>query len=117
MWALISLVLFLGLIVAILARRFNKLSFPPQVTIAIVVLYLITLILAFFSAQNKKDSRRGVVMKQDTPLTPSAQSTKAQSLVPEGTTVEWGDENGDMVEVTLPDGRTGWMQKAALEKI
>lgn len=117
MWAVLSLILFLALIGAILARRFNKVQFPPQVTIALVFLYFITLVLAFFSASHKKDSGRGVVMKQDTPLVAAPQSTKSQSLVPEGTTVKWGSENGGMVEVTLPDGRSGWMSKAALEKI
>jgi tetratricopeptide (TPR) repeat protein len=114
MWAMVSLVTFLLLIGAILARRFKKLQFPPQVTVGIVFIYIVTLILAYFAAQNKKFSGYAVVMVADAPFTTGATDNKPVSLVPEGTKVKWKAGKAGEVMVTLPDGRSGWMRRKTL---
>lgn len=118
LWALICLLLFLSTIGILLAKRFNKLEqVPPQLTIALSITWLVSLVFAFTSANNKIDSKRGVVMQPDAPFMINPQSNKPQSLVPEGTTVKWKSDTENWVETTLPDGRKGWMQKAMLIKI
>ena len=117
-WAVICLILFLSAMGIMLAKRFNRLEqIPAQLTIALSSLWILTLFLAFTSANNKTNSGRGVVMQADAPFMLSPQSNKPQSLVPEGTTVKWKSETENWVEIVLPDGRNGWMQKTMLIKI
>lgn len=116
-WAYISLILFLAAIGLSLAKRFNKLETPPQLTIGLFITWGLSLILAFTSASNKADSKKAVVMSQDAIFLLSLDNTKTQSLIPEGTVVKWKSSAGEWVSVALPDGRSGWMQKNTLTKI
>lgn len=117
-WAVLAILLFLGIIGLMLARRLGKLqAVPPQVTGIMWGVWLVLLLLSFFSAQHKADSKKAVVMQNDAPLLADPRQTKSQSLIPEGTTVKWKGEISGWVEVSLPDGRTGWMQQNLLAKI
>lgn len=117
-WAIISLLTFLSIIGILLAKRLGKLEqAPPQVIIILSILWIFTLVLALAAANNNMNSGRGVVMHADVPFFSTPQSRKAQSLVPEGTTVKWKSETENWVEVALPDGRRGWMEKKMLIKI
>jgi len=75
------------------------------------------MILGFISAQNKNGHYKGVIMENDSPFYANPQQAKAQAYIPEGTTVTLGEQNGAWTEVTLPDGRTGWMQLLVLSKV
>lgn len=117
-WAFISLGLFLAVIGIRFAKNFGKLeTLPGQVTVILSVLWALCIVFAFTSARNKASGSKAVVMKQDAPFLLDHKNNKPQSLVPEGTTVKYGTEQGDWVEIRLPDGRSGWMSKSDLAKI
>ena len=118
MWSIISLLLFLILLGLLIGRRMGKLelSYHRQVNILLGILLLLSLILSYSSAL-RHESHAAVVMQQDAPLMNSRKSNKPQVLVPEGTTVKIEDEQDGYLEVTLPDGRKGWMQQGLVVKI
>lgn len=117
-WAVLSLVLFMGLIGLLLARRFGKANnVPSQVAPFVSVLWLLVLFISVVSAANKQNSAAGVVMQNDAPLLTEPEKGKIQSLIPEGTTVKWEAEIGSWVEVKLPDGREGYIRKEDISKI
>lgn len=117
-WAGISLLLFLIVISMLIAGRFNKMpTIPVQLYVAIGIIWLITLSFAFAAAGNKADSCKGVVMSMDAPMFAAPKQSKPQNVVPEGTTVELLNENNGWVEIKLPDGRAGWMERELLAKI
>lgn len=117
LWAILCLVIFIGVLAIFALKRIGKLhSFPPQVTGILSLLWVLFLVFAIFSAQHATDSVAAVVMQADAPLLNAVQG-KTQSLVPEGTTVKLSEVNGKWVAVRLPDGRSGWMQLSLLAKI
>ena len=116
-WAIGSLVFFL-IFIGILYFKFVKRNdIPAQLIAGTTFIWLIVLVIAFISANNKAQNTRAVVMQSDAPFMPAPQYGKAQSLVPEGTVVGVEDEKNGWVEVKLPDGRSGWMEKMLLTKI
>ncbi len=58
-----------------------------------------------------------VVMQADAPLMNNEQRGKPIALIPEGTSVKIKAEKGAWVEVSLPDGRTGWLDQSVITKI
>lgn len=117
-WAAVSLLLFLCWIGLLIAKRLGKLSgVSPRVNIALASVWLLTMIFSYASAMHRHDSGQAVVMQQDAALMATPNSSKYQSLIPEGTTVSLENTNGNWVEIQLPDGRTGWLQKDQLTKI
>jgi hypothetical protein len=117
-WAVISLIIFVALTVLLLSRRFGRLQTLPRQTIGIVAgVWLVCLVFSFFAAQRRADSGQAVVMQNDAPLYADPRAGKSQSLIPEGTTVKWKGAVSGWVEVSLPDGRTGWMKQVQLERI
>jgi hypothetical protein len=56
-------------------------------------------------------------MQNDAPLMNAEQKGKPLSLIPEGTTVRVKGSKGEYVEVSLPDGRVGWLQQSLINKI
>ena len=118
LWSVTSLLLFFCLLAILIARRMGKIGFSyiGQVNILLGILLLLCLILSYSSAL-RHESHTAVIMQQDSPLTNSRTNNKPQVLVPEGTTVKTEQEQNGYVEVTLPDGRKGWMQKSSLTKI
>lgn len=117
-WAIVSLAIFVALIGLLLARRFGKLqTMPTQVLGVTAAIWALCLVFAFFAAQRNADSGQAVVMQNDAPLYADPRVGKSQSLIPEGTTVRWEGATSGWVEVSLPDGRTGWMKQAQLERI
>lgn len=117
-WAVLSLMVFLLLLLALIGRR---LGLGPQVPskglAGIGAVWMLLLVLAYFSASQSLESGRAVVMSSHAPLQASPEPGKPLSLIPEGTTVSWKRSKGGWAELTLPDGRKGWMEWAYLEKI
>lgn len=117
-WAISSLVLFLVLLALGWARYF---SFSPSISLKAMaggaMVLCVFLVLAYYAADRRRDSGKAVVMAANAPLQLSPEPGTPSSLIPEGTTVRWGTERGGWVELTLPDGRKGWMEKVYLEKI
>ena len=118
-WSVAALLIFILIIVTILLRRYMK-SFqwiPVQLTGLLGFVCICLLVLAFAAAKNDMQSNRAVVMQNDAPLMNPEQKGKPLSLVPEGTTVKITDEKTGWVEVSLPDGRKGWLQSNLIDKI
>lgn len=118
-YAVIALVLFLATIAYHILRRLNiiQLTFPVQVTVGLISLSAIFILLSIVAGGNLTDLKEAVVMADQSPIMAEPKSGKSISLIPEGTKVEISAEQATWVEVTLPDGRTGWMAKDALVKI
>ena len=119
-WAVAALLTFAGIILVLIFNRFQRpgaFRIPNQVPGLLAFMWVCMLILALAAAQNATDSGGAVVMQNDAPLMAMEQKGKPLSLVPEGTTVKILTVKGDFAEVTLPDGRRGWMQQSWLAKI
>ncbi|MBN9481944.1 MAG: hypothetical protein BGO70_15340 [Bacteroidetes bacterium 43-93] len=118
-WAILSVVTFLLMIGIAILKKLGiiSLNILPQVTGIAWGIFVVFMILGFISAQNKNGHYKGVIMENDSPFYANPQQAKAQAYIPEGTTVTLGEQNGAWTEVTLPDGRTGWMQLLVLSKV
>ena len=118
-WAVSALVFFILFILLLLFRRYRGggLSIPVQLPGIAVFVCICFLVLAFVSAQRAEEHLTGVVMLNDAPLMNNEQKGKPLILVPEGTTVTIKGEKGTWLEVTMPDGRKGWLQQNVIEKI
>lgn len=117
-WAIVALLLFLVFISILIAKRMGKArELPVQLTGSVFIIWLLTLTVAYTAASNAVDYRKAVIMETDTPFMANPQAGKALSLVPEGTTVTYRSEKDGWIEISLPDGRTGWVRKNMLTKI
>lgn len=117
MWSIISLVLFLGTIGIALMKVLGKPLFATgRVQATLISLWLVTLILAIASTSQKL-AEKAVVMENNTTLLNGNKTGKSIGNIPEGTTVEINSEAGQMTEITLPDGRSGWVEKNSLTRI
>jgi tetratricopeptide (TPR) repeat protein len=118
-WAVFALVAFIVIIAIAFAKRFQRAGsgIPVQVQGILGLVCFCFLILAFSSARSVTDQDKAVVMENDAPLMSAEQKGKPLMLVPEGTTVKILNEKGMWVEVSLPDGRSGWLQQDVLDKI
>ncbi len=118
LWAVSALGLYILLLLAMLGPILGiGPRIPKRGLGGMAALWLVMMVLGFFSAAKRQDSGRGVVMTSHASLQASPEPGKPQSLVPEGTTVIWNQQRGSWVELTLPDGRRGWMEIIYLEKI
>jgi tetratricopeptide (TPR) repeat protein len=120
-WSIAALFAFILIIVSLFSRRYGKAGhrIPVQVPGIFGFICVCFLILAFAAAKRAQASNQAVVMENDAPLMNSEQKGKPLSLVPEGTTVKILDEKArpGWVEVSLPDGRSGWLQANLIDKI
>jgi len=118
-WALITLVLFLVTLAIFVLRRWNRSPgwMRPQVTLATSLLCICALFLAYVSAKRKTTHNHAVVMEQNAAMRENIKSTKAQTLIPEGTVLKIESEDANWAQVKLPNGRNGWIEKSALARI
>jgi hypothetical protein len=116
-WAIAGLILFAILVSLLLGRRFGKISVKKHFVGFIGAVWIISMTFAIVSAMRKADSGHAVVTQHDAPFVSQPNDTRNQSLIPEGTTVRIKGEQQGWFEVSLPDGREGWMRQAALAKI
>jgi hypothetical protein len=119
MWAVTALLCFVLILALSLARRLNTAgkNVPVQLQGFLGFACVFFLILAFSAARKGVSSGAAVVMLNDSPLMNATLKGKPISYIPEGTTVKITDQNGGWAEVTLPDGRTGWLQQSTLTGI
>ncbi len=112
-WATVSLVLFLLLMLYAILNRLGKspVNLPFQARAGGWALLILLVIISFTAAMRKANSQLAVVMSSSNMMDKPG-SGKAQSI-PEGTTIKLSATNarGNWQEVTLPDGKTGWMLK------
>jgi SH3-like domain-containing protein len=69
------------------------------------------------SAKRKTTHNHAVVMEQNAAMRENIKSTKAQTLIPEGTVLKIESEDANWAQVKLPNGRNGWIEKSALARI
>ncbi|MGN6569082.1 MAG: tetratricopeptide repeat protein [Flavipsychrobacter sp.] len=117
MWAVVSLIIFLAVIIILLTRRFGaSIKIPGQAVGVLSFLWIVFMAFAVTAANNKASSNKAVIMQNDAPLLTDPKG-KTQALVPEGTTVKLKGTEGSWAEIQLPDGRNGWMQTSLFDKI
>lgn len=119
-WAVLSLITFVTIVLIMAVGRTSKTGvtiIPPQLMGILVFIWLCILVLAYFSAANASDSNKGVVMQNDSPLMNADLKGKPISLIPEGTTVRINAIRGEYADITLPDGRRGWVELGLVNKI
>lgn len=118
-YAAIAIILFLLLIGYYIARKLGYVNYsaPIQLSAAVMVLCVVFIALGMVSAGKTVSSRRAVVMTEGSPLMLQPKYGQSQSQVPEGTKVEICNEQVGWYEVTLPDGRTGWLESTSVAKI
>ncbi len=118
-WAIAALITFVLIIACIWSRRFGKIGsrIPVQVPGILGFVCVVFLVFAFVAAGRSVNSSGAVVMENDAALMNNEQKGKPTALLPEGVTVQIISERGMWVEISLPDGRTGWVQQAQISKI
>jgi hypothetical protein len=118
-WSVAALLTFLLIIALLWVRRFvkNGSAVPVQLPGILTFVCICLLVLAGVSADNSTSTSGAVVMENDAPLMNNQQKGKPLALIPEGTTVKILSENGMWVEVTLPDGRNGWLMQNEISRI
>lgn len=118
-YAIVAAILFLALLAYHITRKislFNT-TLPVQASVAVIVLTVLFLALSIVSSQRLTGDGYGIIMTENSTLMAEPKFGKSLSMIPEGTKVEITGEQQSWMEVILPDGRTGWIQQADLEKI
>ncbi len=118
-YAVIAVLLFLALVGYFIGHRLKIIPYtaPVQLSVSVIILCTVFLALSIISAQKMIASDRAIVMQEGSPLMLQPKYGKSQSQLPEGTKVQICNEKGGWYEVTLPDGRTGWVERSTLVKI
>lgn len=116
-WAVAALFLFLLLVSGLVFRRTGKLVLPVQTYYIAAAIWLLSGVIAHRAAQHAARTNAAVVMTNNMPFMVAPGQAKSQSLIPEGTTVLIESEKGEQAEVSLPDGRRGWMHTDGLERV
>ncbi|MBC7554747.1 MAG: tetratricopeptide repeat protein [Taibaiella sp.] len=119
LWAVLAFITFSAIILILFLRRLPKsiIYIPVQVTGILWFVWVCCMVVAVASAQNSRERSTAVVMQNDAPLMNAELKGKPLSLLPEGTTLKINATRGDYAEVTLPDGRKGWVQLTWLVKV
>jgi tetratricopeptide (TPR) repeat protein len=119
MWATLAFISFALVFVFMIVRRFQKSGarMPVQLPGIFAFVFVCLLVLAVSAANNSQAHNGAVVMQNDAPLMTTELKGKPIAILPEGTAVKIKDEKASWIEVTIPDGRTGWLQMSTVEKI
>lgn len=113
-WSVTALLLFITTLVLASLRLFgNKTGIRSKLIAASALLFAVSLIFVFVSA-GRHDGQSAVVLNDAVPLTGAANAIKPLALVPEGTVVQIQTNSRGQMLVTLPDGRSGWIEASAL---
>jgi len=119
MWAIVGLLFFILSIVFLWVKKYTTIgsSLPFQLPGILAFVCVITLIFCYKSSRNFTNYNGAIVMENDAPLLNELQKGKPIALVPEGTSVKILKQNGNWIEVSLPDSRSGWLLSSQIEKI
>lgn len=118
-YAIVAAILFLTAIGYYIARQLKVIQYtaPAQLIIGVLVLCIVFLTMGITSAQKAVASDKAIVMQDGSPLMLQPKYGKSQSQIPEGTKVRICNKKPGWVEVTLPDGRIGWLENTSVIKI
>jgi tetratricopeptide (TPR) repeat protein len=117
LWSVLSLLFFIGLIGLLLYRRLKRgaVYIRPQIVGVLTLLWLGSLLLAFSAAYATLSNINGVIVNSNATFTPKENG--AGVLIPEGTTVHIRAQQGNRYEVSLPDGRDGYVPAIAVQVV
>ena len=118
-WAIAAFIAFSLVIASLWARRYTRVGdFLPMQLPGILSFFCgLFLLFGIVAAANSTRTRTAVVMEDDAPLMNADLKGKPMALIPEGTTVEVGEEKGRWIEITLPDGRIGYVLQGQVTRI
>lgn len=118
-YAVIACIIFLLIALYNIGKRagYIQINIPAQIPIASVIVCILFIVLSVVSANRLVDRNAAIVMEDKLPLMPGPKYGTSKSLIPEGTKVEICDEQKTWFEVTLPDGRKGWLHQSSVERI
>lgn len=120
LWSVSAFIFFTLFILGIYLKRYSA-SFssriPAQINGALLFIFIILFVLGISSAKNSASDSEAVVMQKDTPLMNNDLKGKPLLLIPEGTTVTIRSDRDGWLEVSLPDGRAGWVRQDQLSRI
>ncbi len=117
-WSLLSLTLFISIIAISILKLFGVIRFSPRkLQVGLFAVWLLTLIIAFSSTRKKLEEKAVVMSDAVQLMNGNRPGAKSLGNIPEGTTVEVNSESATQAEITLPDGRSGWIDKSSLIKI
>ncbi len=119
LWSVVALIFFVFSLSIWALRRFGKAAawMLPQVATGALVLSIGVMILAYVSSMRASGHDRAVVMDSDLQLLEAQSKGAHPVLLPEGTVVTIDEQQNERVHVRLPDGRSGWVRAAGIEKI
>ena len=119
LYAVIAIILFLLLIGYYIGRKLDRIKYnaPIQLSASVILICVVFIGMGVVSAGKSVASHRAIVMTDGSPLMLQPKYGQSQSQVPEGTKVEICGEQVGWYEVTLPDGRTGWLESTSVAKI
>lgn len=117
-YAVIALIFFLLVIGYHIARRagYIQKNYPVQLSIALLAIAALFITLSLVAGGRKTTNKFAIIMKE-APLMAKPEYGSSKSRIPEGTKVDICGKKSSWYEVTLPDGRTGWIQNTLIEKI
>lgn len=118
LYAIIAVLIFLTVIIYYSLRTLSKINYtiPIKAIVGVCVLGVLLLLISFAGADRVTSDQQAVIVHNNTLLFEKPGSS-TNNIVPIGTKVKIESTKGDYKEVTLPDGRNGWLPVAALEKI
>lgn len=118
-WAVASLLIFLTLIGlnTVKKLRLSSVHIPGQLFATGWAMLVLLLVFAFVSAGRRANPNVAVVTQNDAPFYVSPQQTKPALFVPEGTSLKTGNRLQGWIEVSLPDGRDGWIQLNSITQL
>ncbi len=119
-WAVLTLLVFLGVLALIYYSRVKKEQFAHSgrwLSLGIAGL-LIFACMTYFSYDAASNSRKAVVLQGAATLVDAPRpSGKVLNNLPEGTVIEVFGEDGSYFNVKLPNGREGWVAAQVVEKV
>ncbi|MCD6011283.1 MAG: hypothetical protein K0Q79_1145 [Flavipsychrobacter sp.] len=119
-WSIIALVTFSLFVLLFYLRRYSGAysgRVPVQLLGILAFVFCLLLILSISAANNSTSDSTAVVMQNDAPLMNKELKGKPLLLIPEGTTVNIRTEREGWLEISLPDGRTGWVKQNLVSRI
>lgn len=119
LWSVASLFFFLLTLVLLYFRKVKQSNRIPGAAIGLSVgLCAVGLVLSGFASRKVMVPDKAVVMVNNAMFREGTDGKSRQSMLPEGTIVSLeGMEQGEWMMISLPDGRTGIIERSTLEKI
>lgn len=119
-WSIVALITFSLFVLLLYLRRYSKTysgKVPAQLLGLLAFVFCLLIILSISAANNSTTDSTAVIMMNDAPLMNPELKDKPLLLIPEGTTVRIRTERQGWMEISLPDGRAGWIRQDMAIKI